>query len=79
MKVRGTNAFGRASRLCFENFFVNDPIEASITLSAVTETAYTNPLFVPSQAKVLLGGQPLAGRSVRAEVQKAPQLIAEIR
>jgi hypothetical protein len=47
MKVRGTNAFGRASRLCFENFFVNDPIEASITLSAITETAYTNPLFVP--------------------------------
>jgi len=47
MKVRGTNAFGRASRLCFENFFVNDPIEAAITLSAVTETAYTNPLFVP--------------------------------
>jgi hypothetical protein len=47
MRVRGSNVFGRASRCCFENYFVNDPIESAITLSVVTETAYTNPLFVP--------------------------------
>jgi YHS domain-containing protein len=46
MQARGSNLFFRAGRACFENFFVNDPIESAITLQVVAETAYTNPLFV---------------------------------
>jgi YHS domain-containing protein len=46
MKVRGNNLFARAGRACFDNFYLNDPIESAIALQVVGETAYTNPLFV---------------------------------
>ncbi len=46
MKLRGDNIFARAGRVCFDNFYVNDPIECALSLQVVGETAYTNPLFV---------------------------------
>lgn len=46
MQVRGDNIFARAGRVCFDNFYVNDPIECALSLQVVGETAYTNPLFV---------------------------------
>jgi hypothetical protein len=46
MKLKGQNLFGRASRSAFETFFMGDPIEGVMNLQVVTETAYTNALFV---------------------------------
>ncbi|HEY2706186.1 MAG TPA: monooxygenase [Candidatus Dormibacteraeota bacterium] len=45
-RFKGQNIFGRASRSAFETFFMGDPIEGVMNLQVVTETAYTNPLFV---------------------------------
>jgi len=45
-KLAATNLFGRASRSCFETFFMGDPIEGALNLQVVAETAYTNPVFV---------------------------------
>lgn len=46
LKAKGTNIFNRAGRSALENFFVGDPIEGSLNLQVVAETAYTNPIFV---------------------------------
>lgn len=46
LRVRGSNLFNRAGRAALENFFVGDPIEGSLNLQVVAETAYTNPIFV---------------------------------
>src|SRR5437868_6591942 len=56
MKVRGDNIFARAGRVCFDNFYVNDPIECALSLQVVGETAYTNPLFVALTAVAALNG-----------------------
>jgi len=46
LKAKGGNIFGRTSRTAFETFFMGDPIEGVMNLQVVTETAYTNSLFV---------------------------------
>lgn len=56
MKVRGNNLFARAGRVCFENFFIHDPIESAICLQVVGETAYTNSLFVALTQVAALNG-----------------------
>ncbi len=56
MKVRGDNIFARAGRVCFDNFYVNDPVECALSLQVVGETAYTNPLFVALTQVAALNG-----------------------
>ena len=56
MKVRNSNIFFRAGRSCFETFFNGDPIECSLSLQVVGETAYTNPLFVALTEVAALNG-----------------------
>lgn len=46
LQARSGNIFYRAGRAALENFFVGDPIEGSLNLQVVAETAYTNPIFV---------------------------------
>lgn len=46
MQAKGTNLYGRAARSAFETFFVGDPIECSLSLQVIAETAFTNPFFV---------------------------------
>ena len=46
LQAKGTNLFNRAARAALETFFVGDPIEGALNLQVVTETAYTNPIFV---------------------------------
>jgi Methane/Phenol/Toluene Hydroxylase len=46
LKAKGGNIFGRTGRTAFETFFMGDVIEGVMNLQVVTETAYTNALFV---------------------------------
>jgi hypothetical protein len=55
-RLSGTNLFGRASRSCFETFFMGDPIEGALNLQVVAETAYTNPVFVAMTEVAALNG-----------------------
>jgi methane monooxygenase component A alpha chain len=45
-RFRASDPILRAGRAAFESFLTDDPIACSIGLQVVTETAYTNPLFV---------------------------------
>ncbi len=56
MRVRDNNIFGRAGRVCFDNFYINDPIESALSLMVCGETAYTNPVFVALTAVAALNG-----------------------
>ena len=56
MRAKGTNLYGRAARSAFETFFVGDPIEGSLSLQVIAETAYTNPFFVALTEVAALNG-----------------------
>lgn len=55
-QLRSTNMFVRAGNAALETFFVGDPIEGALNLQVVTETAYTNPIFVAMTEVAAMNG-----------------------
>lgn len=49
----------RPGRALFETFLANDPVTSALGLQVITETAYTNPLFVATTEIAAANGDPI--------------------
>jgi len=58
-RYRASNPILRAGRALFECFLSDDPIACALGLQVITETAYTNPLFVATTEIAAANGDPI--------------------
>ena len=58
LRFRAADPVLRAGRALFETFLANDPVTCALGLQVITETAYTNPLFVATTEIAAANGDP---------------------
>lgn len=59
LRFRAADPVLRPGRALFETFLANDPVTCALGLQVITETAYTNPLFVATTEIAAANGDPI--------------------